>query len=147
MGKIEVGKKDKKLEDILNQMTIHGNGCGVEIASYLSKFHPNAHVIPLYRSAIAIEKNKDGNVWMYCCGDPHCMGEEINENTIKAWEVKYLVSGQRFGVEFYKETFGLFFQLNPDKNPHGEDGNYVSEVKPIKKAIQKRHIELEEVKE
>lgn len=115
-----MGGNDKELENILNQMKTHGDWCGVEIASYLSKFHPKAHILPLYRSAIAIEK-LDDNVWIYCCGDPHCMGEEIDEKTIKAWEKKYLVSGQRFGVEFYEETFGSFFQLNPDKKPYGED--------------------------
>lgn len=107
-------KNVKKINDILEKMKAHGDECGVDIASYLSKFHPNAQVYSLYRSAIALIKEED-NLWMYCCGDPHCMGEEINEKTIKAWEVKYLVSGQRFGVEFYKETFGKFFQLREDK--------------------------------
>ena len=103
--------QEEKVKEFMKMFVSHGMGCGEEIAHLLQERHPNALVFPLYRSAVALDKHEKGLV-IYCCGDPHCMGGEIDAKTVGEWEREYYLSGQRFGVEFFEKQLGQYLRMD-----------------------------------
>jgi len=92
-------EQSKALAELLVVMEKHGEECGNAISTYLKKTYPKAAVIPMYRSAVAIESEGYDSVIIHACGDPHCMGEDITDETLKAWTRDWIIKGQRFGPE------------------------------------------------
>jgi hypothetical protein len=95
-------EQEKAIREVMEIMDKRGQECGNKISEYLKKTYPKALVIPMYRSAIAIETDGYDEVIIHACGDPHCMGEEINDKTLKKWTGDWLIKGQRFGPTLYK---------------------------------------------
>lgn len=75
------------MKEILNALRKHGLKCGRRIAKLVKKIHPNAFVIPLYRSAIAVEQKKWGKypiTIIHLYGDPHWLGyKKITKRTLR----------------------------------------------------------------
>jgi hypothetical protein len=93
-------KTDKEvLEELLETLATMGKNCGELVAEYLMHTYPKASVIPMYRSAIAFEHDsKDYNkIHLYACGDPHCMGQTLDVETLKKWTNHMIIEGDRFG--------------------------------------------------
>ena len=78
----------------------HGMGCGDKIGDILQKRHPKAQVFPLYRSAVAIEFDKEERIIrLFTTGDPHVWGQDIIDKNIH--EMDYIITGNRFGPFFH----------------------------------------------
>jgi hypothetical protein len=98
----------KKVEKFWKEtMYPKGLECGSELCTILKKQHPKAQVFKLYRSAVAVEYDEENHgLTIFAVGDPHCMGEEINEKTVSSWTQTYRIWGDRFGPILYEIEFG-----------------------------------------
>ena len=97
MGKVE--DMMEKHKDFFKKFHQHGLDCGNEIAQLLKSKHEDCLIVPLYRSALAIRINEDETMSIFAVGDPHCWGRDINDKNLE--ETEYVISGNRFGPEFF----------------------------------------------
>jgi len=114
------GEKELDVEGIcrvLENLRIAGVKCGEEIAVLLKKRHPDAHVYPLYRSAVAFSYDREKRVVrIFFAGDPTAWGKPFNEENLE--EVEFKVAGGRFAPEFYALSSGkprLMLPLSEDE--------------------------------
>lgn len=95
----------KKFRETIADIFIpKGKECGEKIAEVLRK-RGYETVIPLYRSAVVIEVEKDGDGIPYILvksfDDPHWIGaEEIDDETVGSG-YGYMITGSRSGIDFY----------------------------------------------
>jgi len=102
------GEKELDVEEIcrvLEKLRMAGVRCGEEIAAILKKRHPDAHVYPLYRSAVAVSYDVEKRVVrIFFAGDPTVWGKPFNEENLE--EVEFEVAGGRFAPAFYALSSG-----------------------------------------
>jgi len=75
------------MKGVLEALRRRGLKCGKRIAKLVKMIHPNAFVVPLYRSAIAVEEKKWGKypiTVVHLYGDPHYLGyKRITRKALK----------------------------------------------------------------
>ena len=106
-------KFTKEQKEFFKKFHQHGLECGEIIEEILKKRHPKATVYPLYRTAIAIEREGE-QVHLYTAGDPHVWGLEITDKNLR--EDHYLITGDRFGPRFYLLYGDGYFDVSVDYN-------------------------------
>jgi len=95
---------EKEIKEFMEKFVKHGMGCGEQIGNILQKDYPKALVLPLYRSAVAIEYDEEERVIrLHCAGDPHVWGKDLIKDNIE--EDTYVISGNRFGPILYQILF------------------------------------------
>ena len=97
-----MSEKDHEIKKTMQQFHKHGLNCGDEIAKVLKEMHPNAlAIVPLYRSCIVIEQSEEekkaGSCTIHAYGDPHWLGNDINEEMLKTNDIhfEYCIQGDR----------------------------------------------------
>jgi hypothetical protein len=95
---------NEKIKKFAQESHEHGLTCGNEIANVAKEIHPNAlAIVPLYRSCIVIEQNKEENekgiAIIHAYGDPHWLGGEIDLENLKSgrFHQEFYVQGDREG--------------------------------------------------
>jgi hypothetical protein len=109
-------KKDKEFDKIYKKvhkiMFPQGMNCGNTISKLLK--NKNNITIPLYRSALAITPDNNGGVLLETYGDPHFMGKEITNKTIKENKdiVSFYIQGERIGAKVWLCLRGKCYNIS-----------------------------------
>jgi len=107
---------DEFAKEVLAKLHEQGIKCGLKIAELAKQLHPNSLlVVPLYRSCMVVEQDKDAKEAGYCklhfYADPHWLGEELTIENLKKkkFSSTVYVKGQRSGPDIIfvsgNETF------------------------------------------
>jgi len=90
-----------------------------EIAAILKKRHPDAHVYPLYGSAVAVSYDMEKRVVrLFFAGDPAAWGKPFSEENLEI--VEFEVVGSWFAPELYALSNGkprLMLPLSEEEPP------------------------------
>jgi len=93
---------DEALIKIFKEMERRGLKCGMRVAEIVRKFHPDAlAVVEGYRSALVILPPETNCVTVLMYGDPHALGKEITEETVKDMVCKIEIRGDRMVPNIY----------------------------------------------
>jgi len=121
-----MGKSEEEiLREIMRELEKMGSKCGRVIARVVGRMHPNAYVVPLYRSAIAVEPVKISEysqvAVIHFYGDPHWLGHDrITAGLLRktAFHSFAVISGSRImpDILFFDIEYGTPYvaRLSPE---------------------------------